>query len=164
MIWDEYGLGKLQPRERLDKCIEIIKKDKRNPMRWIAIYTAGAICYDLKKDDPMRAEIGNLMVWICHNEQHDIVKHEACFQIGLHNFEEYVDVLLDIAIHHRHHRISQHESIEALGLLRTKEDYIIKSLNALALADDSVVKVSAQFVLELLELMKNMGEYRGGKV
>lgn len=163
-IWDEYALAGLPLRERLDKCTHLIKTSKRKPQRWIAIYAAGEICYVLEKDDPMRLEIGELMVYVIKHEKDDVVKHEACFQLGLRNFDNHVDVLLDVAIHHRHHRISQHEAIEALGLLRTKEEYIIKSLKALALADDDVVRVSAKFVLELLDFLKDAGEYRGGKV
>lgn len=161
MIWDEYALGDLPPKERLDKCKELIKTSRNAAQRWIAIYSAGEICYE---DHYWDKEIGDLMAWVIHHEKNDVVKHEACFQIGLRNFADHIDDLIDVAVHHRQHVISQHEAIEALGLMRAHEDRIIKTLHGLALADSIPVRVSAKFVLQLLSLLKGKGEYRGGKV
>lgn len=163
-VWDEYGLSALPVKERLAKCTEIIKTDKSAPKRWIAIYVTGEICYETHEHDK---EIGDLMAWVCHNEKNDIVKHEACFQIGLRNLKDHIDVLLDVAVHHRGHEISRHEAIEALGLMRAHDshDQIKRSLDGLTYSDSIAVKQSAQFVLELLELLKDKGEYKkGGKI
>lgn len=161
MIWDEYTLGNLPPRERLDKCTEIIKTNKNAAQRWIAIYAAGEICYNTHYYDK---EIGDLMGWIIHHEKNDIVKHEACFQIGLRNFEDHIEDLVTVATRHSMHVISQHEAIEALGLMRADDDRIIRTLNGLELSDSEPVRESAKFVLQLLELLKGKGKYKGGRV
>lgn len=160
-VWDEYGLGKLPPKQRLAECTKQIKTSRNAAQRWIAIYTVGEICYET---DEFNIEIGDLMAWVIHHEKNDVVKHEACFQIGLRNLTDHIDDLIDVAVHHRHHVISQHEAIEALGLMRAHSDRIVKTLTGLTLVDSEPVKVSAKFVLQLLELLKNKGDYRGGKV
>lgn len=161
MIWDEYALSQLPPNERLVECTRVIRTSQKPAERWIAIYVAGEICYTTHEFD---IELGQLMAWVIHHEENDVVKHEACFQIGLRNFRAHIDDLITCAVYHRKHVISQHEAIEALGLMRADEDRIIRTLKGLALVDSEPVRVSAIFVLELLELLKGKGEYRGGKV
>lgn len=160
-VWDEYALAGLPLRERLDKCTHLIKTSKNPAERWIAIYTAGEICYS---DHYYDKEIGDLMAWVIHHEKNDIVKHEACFQIGLRNFEDHIEDLVTVATRHSMHVISQHEAIEALGLMRADDDRIIRTLNGLELSDSEPVRESAKFVLQLLELLKGKGKYKGGRV
>jgi len=83
IIFDEYDTRKLPPRERLDKIKHILRKEKDESIRWDSVWLAGEIIEVIDKDDPIFAEIADLMVWVLNNDNNGIVKHEAAFQIGV---------------------------------------------------------------------------------
>jgi hypothetical protein len=82
IIFDEYDLRKLPPRERLDKIIQILKKEPDESIRWDSVWLAGEITEVIDKDDLIFLEIAELMVWVLLNDDNGIVKHEAAFKLA----------------------------------------------------------------------------------
>jgi HEAT repeat protein len=158
VIFDEYDMRKLPPRERLDKIIEILKNEKDESVRWDCIWLAGEITEAIRLFDPMQAEIADLMVWVLQNDDNGIVKHEAAFQIGLRNMRHKIPDLLYSAQHDKSD-VARHESIEALGLMRVHE--CKEELEKMSQEPNEAVSETANFVLKRLERLKNSGEYKG---
>ncbi|HEU4483133.1 MAG TPA: hypothetical protein VFR65_08770, partial [Nitrososphaeraceae archaeon] len=61
-IFDEYDMRKLPPRMRLDKIIQILRNERDESIRWDSVWLAGEITEVIDKDDPIFAEIADLMV------------------------------------------------------------------------------------------------------
>ena len=95
IIFDEYDMRKLPPRERLDKIKYIFRNERDESIRWDSVWLAGEITEVIDKDDPMYDEIADLMVWILLNDDNGIVKHEAAFQIGLRNMKSKIPDLIN---------------------------------------------------------------------
>ena len=160
VILDEYDYRKMKPRERLTKLTEVIKTDKEDESkRWDAVWLAGEIL-DNKKNDSLRKEIEDLMVWVLQHEKNGIVKHEAAFQIGLRNMRDKIANLIDCAVHDNS-SVAKHEAIEALGMMRDQSDNTRRVLEGLTYVSDNAVSETAKFVLKRLERLKNKGAYRG---
>jgi hypothetical protein len=158
VIFDEYDMRILPPRERLDKITEILKNEKDESVRWDCIWLAGEITEAIRLFDPMQAEIADLMVWVLQNDDNGIVKHEAAFQIGLRNMRHKIPDLLYSAQHDKSD-VTRHESIEALGLMRVHE--CNEELKKMSQEPNEAVSETATFVLKRLERLKNSGEYKG---
>ena len=160
VILDEYDFRKLKPRARLNRLTKIIKTDKDDESkRWDAVWLAGEILDD-KKNDSLRPEIEDLMVWVLDNEDNGIVKHEAAFQIGLRNMRSKIPKLVDCAVHDKSD-VARHEAIEALGMMRVKDSDTKKVLEGLTYVNSKSVSETAKFVLKRLERLKDKGKYRG---
>jgi len=159
-VFDEYNMRNLPPRQRLDKVIHVLKdgNERDESIRWDCIWLAGEITEAVNKDDPICTEIADLMVWVLNNDDNGIVRHEAAFQIGLHNLRTKIPDLINSILNDKSDLV-KHEAIEALGLLRDhgSKETLIKML------DDKGVAVSetASFVLKRLERLKDRGEYKG---
>jgi HEAT repeat protein len=159
-VFDEYNMRNLPARQRLDKVIQVLKSgnERDESIRWDCIWLAGEITEAVSKDDPICTEIGDLMVWVLNNHDNGIVRHEAAFQIGLHNLRTKIPDLINSILNDKSDLV-KHEAIEALGLLRDhgSRETLIKML------DDKGVAVSetAAFVLKRLERLKDRGEYKG---
>lgn len=150
----------LPPRQRLDKVIQVLKNgnERDESIRWDCIWLAGEITEAVGKDDPIYTEIAELMVWVLNNDDNGIVRHEAAFQIGLHNIREKIPDLVNSILNDKSDLV-KHEAIEALGLLR---DHGSKETLTKMLDDKGeAVSETAAFVLKRLERLKDRGEYKG---
>ena len=150
----------LPPRQRLDKVIQVLKNgnERDESIRWDCIWLAGEITEAVDKDDPIYTEIAELMVWVLNNDDNGIVRHEAAFQIGLHNMREKIPDLVNSILNDKSDLV-KHEAIEALGLLR---DHGSKETLTKMLDDKGeAVSETAAFVLKRLERLKDRGEYKG---
>ena len=159
-VFDEYNMRTLPPRLRLDKVIQVLKNgnERDESIRWDCIWLAGEITESVSKDDPIQTEIEDLMVWVLNNDDNGIVKHEAAFQIGLHNMRAKIPDLINSILNDKSDLV-KHEAIEALGLLR---DHGSKETLTMMLEDKSeAVTETAAFVLKRLERLKDRGEYKG---
>lgn len=159
-VFDEYNMRDLTPRKRLDKIINILKSgnEQDESIRWDCIWLAGEITEAVSKDDPIYTEIADLMVWVLNNDDNAIVKHEAAFQIGLHNMRAKIPDLVNSILNDKSDLV-KHEAIEALGLLR---DHGSKETLRKMLEDKGdAVSETAAFVLKRLERLKDRGEYKG---
>lgn len=159
-VFDEYNMRNLPPRQRLDKVIHVLKKgnERDESIRWDCIWLAGEITEAVSKDDPICSEIADLMVWVLNNDDNGIVRHEAAFQIGLHNLRTKIPDLINSILNDKSDLV-KHEAIEALGLLRDQgsKETLIKMLEDKGVA----VSETAAFVLKRLERLKDRGEYKG---
>jgi HEAT repeat protein len=98
------------------------------------------------------------MVWVLNNDDNGIVRHEAAFQIGLHNMRAKIPDLVNSILNDKSDLV-KHEAIEALGLLR---DHGSKETLRKMLEDKGdAVRETAAFVLKRLERLKDRGEYKG---
>ena len=159
-VFDEYNMRNLPPRQRLDKVIHVLKdgNERDESIRWDCIWLAGEITEAVNKDDPICTEIADLMVWVLNNDDNGIVRHEAAFQIGLHNLRTKIPDLINSILNDKSDLV-KHEAIEALGLLR---DHGSKETLMKMLEDKGVaVSETASFVLKRLERLKDRGEYKG---
>ena len=159
-VFDEYNMRNLPPRQRLDKVIQVLKNgnERDESIRWDCVWLAAEITEEVGKDDPIYTEIADLMVWVLNNDDNGIVRHEAAFQIGLHNMRTKIADLVN-SILNDNSELVKHEAIEALGLLR---DHGSKETLIKMLEDKSVaVSETAAFVLKRLERLKDRGEYKG---
>ena len=150
----------MPPRQRLDKVIQVLKNgnERDESIRWDCIWLAGEITEAVGKDDPIYTEIAELMVWVLNNDDNGIVRHEAAFQIGLHNMREKIPDLVNSILNDKSDLV-KHEAIEALGLLR---DHGSKETLTKMLDDKGeAVSETAAFVLKRLERLKDRGEYKG---
>ncbi|HKQ21119.1 MAG TPA: HEAT repeat domain-containing protein [Nitrososphaeraceae archaeon] len=159
-VFDEYNMRNLPPRQRLDKVIHVLKdgNERDESIRWDCIWLAGEITEAVNKDDPICTEIADLMVWVLNNDDNGIVRHEAAFQIGLHNLRTKIPDLINSILNDKSDLV-KHEAIEALGLLRDhgSKETLIKMLEDKGVA----VSETASFVLKRLERLKDRGEYKG---
>jgi HEAT repeat protein len=159
-VFDEYNMRDLTPRKRLDKITNILKSgnEQDESIRWDCIWLAGEITEEVSKVDPISTEIADLMVWVLNNDDNGIVRHEAAFQIGLHNMRAKIPDLINSIMHDKSDLV-KHEAIEALGLLR---DHGSKATLGKMLEDKGdEVSETAAFVLKRLERLKDRGEYKG---
>ena len=159
-VFDEYNMRSLPLRHRLDKVIQVLKNgnERDESIRWDCIWLAGEITEAVSKDDPIYTEIADLMVWVLNNDDNGIVRHEAAFQIGLHNMREKIPDLVNSILNDKSDLV-KHEAIEALGLLR---DHGSKETLTKMLDDKGeAVSETAAFVLKRLERLKDRGEYKG---
>ena len=159
-VFDEYKMRDLTPRKRLDKITNILKSgnEQDESIRWDCIWLAGEITEAVNKVDPISTEIADLMVWVLNNDDNGIVRHEAAFQIGLHNMRAKIPDLVNSILNDKSNLV-KHEAIEALGLLR---DHGSKETLRKMLEDKGEgVSETAAFVLKRLERLKDRGEYKG---
>ena len=157
IIFDEYDMRKLPPRERLDKIIQILRNERDESIRWDSIWLAGEITEVIDIDDPIFAEIADLMVWVLLNDDNGIVKHEAAFQIGVRNMKAKIPYLINSALNDKNELV-RHEAIEALGLMRA---HGCKETLRKMLEDPSdAVRETAVFVLKRLDRLTNRGDYK----
>ena len=158
IIFDEYDMRKLPPRERLDKIIHILRNEIDESIRWDSVWLAGEITDEvIDIGDPIFAEIADLMVWVLLNDDNGIVKHEAAFQIGVRNMKAKIPNLINSALNDKNELV-RHEAIEALGLIRAQE---CKETLRKMLADPSyAVRETAVFVLKRLDRLTNRGDYK----
>lgn len=157
IIFDEYDIRKLPPRERLDKLMYILRNERDESIRWDSVWLAGEITEVIDMDDPIFLEIADLLVWVLLNDDNIIVKHEAAFQIGARNMRSKIPYLVDSALNDKSELV-RHESIEALGLMRAHE--CKESLRKMLNDPSDAVRKTAAFVLKRLDRLINRGDYK----
>ena len=97
-VLDEAHLRDLPVRERLDRCIYIIKNDIDESKRWDAVYLAGEIAEATSPENPIFDEVADLMSWILKNDANCVIKHEACFQIAARNMRKKIPDMINTAL------------------------------------------------------------------
>ena len=157
VIFDEYDMRKLPPRERLDKITHILRNERDESIRWDSVWLAGEITEMINISDPIFAEIADLMVWVLLNDDNGIVKHEAAFQIGVRNMRDKIPYLINSALNDKN-EIVRHEAIEALGLMRAHE--CKETLRNMLDDPSDAVRETAVFVLKRLDRLTNKGSYK----
>lgn len=159
-ILDEHDLRALPPRQRLDRCISIIKNNTDESMRWDAIYLAVEIAKE-NPTGPIFDEVSDLMSWVLKNEDDGVLKHEACFQIAAMDMRKKIPDLINTALNDKS-GIARHEALECLALMRAIEakDVLLKAL------DDPVpyVRETAAFALKRLNRFDNCQAYNPAKI
>jgi len=163
IIFDEYDIRKLPPRQRLDKIMQVLKNERDESIRWDCIWLAGEITEELinTHDDPIFDEIADLMVWVLRNDDNEIVKHEAAFQIGLRNMRAKITYLVNSALNDKSELV-RHEATEALGLMRAHE--CKETLRKMLEDPSEAVRKTAVLVLKRLDRLTNSGDYTCSKV
>jgi HEAT repeat protein len=156
-IFDEYDTRRLPPRERLDKVTQIFRNERDESVRWDAVWLAGEITEAVEKDDPILAEIADLLAWVLQNDDNIIVKHEAAFQIGARKMRDKLPDLVNAAVNDKSELV-RHESIEALGLMWAHESR--ETLIKLKQDPSDAVSQTATFVLRRLDRLKDRGDYK----
>lgn len=150
-ILDEQELWRLPPKQRLDRCEEILKNEKDESIRWDAVWVAGEIVDKREKGDAIYDGVADLLVWVLEHDDNAVVKHEASFQIAARNMRSKIPNLI-AHIENDPSGLAKHEAIEALGLMRAFEaEDLIKKYTTHPNPD---VKQTAEFVLKRLERFK----------
>jgi HEAT repeat protein len=162
-VFDEYNMRDLTPKKRLEKIEQILKSDNEQDesKRWDCVWLAGEMCETVPRHEhKFHKQIADLMVWIMNNDNNSIVRHEAAFQIGLHNIRDRIPDLLNSIVNDESELV-KHEAIEALGLLRVHSDDSTHVLKLMMKDKSPAVRDTATFVLKRLERLKDRGEYKG---
>lgn len=152
---DEHETRKLPPRERLDRCVSILKNSNDESLRWDAVWLAGEIAETSDPNDPIFDEVADLMVWVLENDDNGVVKHEAAFQIAARNMRKKIPDLINSILNDKSGLV-KHEAIESLGLMRAfdVEEMIAKEV----LNENRDVSQTAAFVLKRFARLKNLKE------
>lgn len=158
ITFDEYETRKLPVKERLEVVKHHLKHEEDQSVRWDCVWLAGEIINEVGKHMLMTKEIADLLVWVLRNDSDPIVRHEAAFQIGLHNFIDKVPDLVH-AIMNDESDVVKHESIEALGLLRHHQS--MDTLLTMLQDPSKDVRDTAWFVIKRLNRLRGQGEYKG---
>ncbi|MGQ0771781.1 MAG: HEAT repeat domain-containing protein [Nitrososphaerota archaeon] len=157
LIFDDNNIKKLPIGQRLERCRQIIENEKDESQRWDAVWLAGEIAENRSKDDPVFNQVADLMEWILENDDNNVVKHEACYQIAARNMREKIPALIKAALVDKS-GLTKHEALESLGLMRAIEAI---DLIKVALDDPSDdVRQTAAFVIKRLKRMECAGEYK----
>lgn len=156
LIFDDNNIRKLPVMERLSQCEKIIKTESDESKRWDATWLAGEIAENRSDDDPIFTKVADLMGWVLENDDNNVVKHEACYQIAARNMREKIPDLIKSALNDRS-GLTRHEALESLGLMRATEAIdLIRD----ALGDSNEdVKQTAEFVIKRLQRMQAAGAY-----
>lgn len=151
IIYEESSLLKIPAKERLNICTSILKNDKDESLRCEAIWVVGKTAHQCDTNVAIQNEVADLFEYVLKNDDNDIVKHEACFQLGEHKMKEKVTSLLEAAMNDPS-EIVRHEATEALGLMQAFEcrDAIKKILKD----PSSGVRNTAMLVLKQLDRLE----------
>jgi HEAT repeat protein len=160
-VFDEYNMRALEPYTRFQKIKKIVFEDEVDgdeSIRWDCIWLAGET-YEDNVDDDFKEKIADFMVNVMFADSNAIVRHEAAFQIGLHNMRQKIPHLLSVI--KTDGDLVKHEAIEAIGLLRERGEFAMAVLQDATKDKSPVVSDTAKFVLKRLERLKDKGEYKG---
>ena len=161
LILDDNEIRKMPIKDRLECCQQIIKNDQDESKRWDAVWLAGEIVEERTEGDPIFDKVSDLMAWILENDDNNVVKHEACYQIAARNMRAKIPTLINSALHDKS-GLTRHEALESLGLMRAIEavDLIKKASED----PNEDVRQTARFVIKRLERMKKMGSYKPSQI
>lgn len=153
IIYEESSLLQLPISDLLDTCENIIKNGDDESLRGEAIWVLGKTANRLNNDDSNREKIAEMLEYVLKFDDNDIVKHEACFQLGEHKFFSKIDTLVNSALNDPS-EIVRHEAVEAFGLMQAfnHRDVIRKALED----ENSGVRQTASFVLKQLDRLEKI--------
>jgi len=151
IVYEQSLILKMPIKERLKTCASILHNEKDESLRGEAVWVLGATAGELDLADPLRNEIGDLLEFVLVNDKNDVVKHEACFQIGEYGLKNKLSVLANSALHDPSELV-RHEAVEALGLIRAfdQRDVLFKALND----EKDCVRQTAAFVLKQMDRLE----------
>jgi HEAT repeat protein len=152
IILDENKLRDLPFRERLDKCISILKNETDESLRWDAVWLVGEIA-ELNPSGAFFDEVSDIMVWVLKNDNNGVVKHEACYQIAARDMRKKIPDLIETALNDKS-VITKHEAIEALGLMRAFE--AMELISKATTDTNPEVRETAVFVIKRLNRLQNV--------
>lgn len=160
-VLDEANLRALPARERLDRCISIMKNESDVSKRWDAVYLAGEIAEATSPEDPIFDEVSDLMSWILQNDDDCVIKHEACFQIAARNMRKKIPDMINTALNDKS-GVAKHEALECLALMRAFES---REVMVKALQDPiSYVSETAAFALKRLDRLDKNEIYKPSRI
>jgi len=161
LIFDDDKIRELPVALRLERCKEIIHAEKDESKRWDAVWLVGEMAENRNEGDPIFNEVADLMGWVLENDDNNVVKHEACYQIAARNMRAKIPSLIKAALEDKS-GLTRHEAIESLGLMRATEvtELIKESLNDPL--DD--VRQTAAFVIKRLKRMEAAGAYKPSNI
>ncbi len=161
LILDDLKIRKLPIVKRLKHCQQIIQHERDESKRWDAVWLAGEMAENRTEGDPVFDKVSELMAWVLENDDNNVVKHEACYQIAARNIRSKIPVLIRSALNDKS-GLTKHEALESLGLMRATEAIdLIKD----ALEDPNEdVKQTASFVIKRLRRMQNAGMYKPSQI
>jgi len=150
-VYEQSNLFKLSFRQRIDECTAIIKNSGDESLRGEAVWVLGATASEIANDDAIKDMIGDLLEFVIVSDFNDVVKHEACFQLGEYNFKKKIPVLVQAALNDRSELV-RHEAVEALGLIQAFDErpVIMKALQD----EKECVRQTAVFVLKQLDRLE----------
>jgi HEAT repeat protein len=160
-ILDDNKIRKLPMAERLKYCQKIMRHEQDESKRWDAVWLAGEIAENRIEGDPVFDKVSELMAWVLENDDNNVVKHEACYQIAARNMRSKIPVLIKAALNDKS-GLTKHEALESLGLMRATEaiDLIMDALED----PNEDVKQTASFVIKRLRRMQNAGMYKPSQI
>jgi HEAT repeat protein len=151
-ILDDLNIRSLPPQGRFDKLSYILKNSDDESLRVDSVWLLSEMGDSVKVSDPLYEKIADMLVWVLQNDKNGVVKHEAAYEIGRQNMINKIPDLLRAAVHDDNVLV-RHESVEALGLMKTDE---FKEKVKVCLKDTTKeVRESAMFVLKRIERRKN---------
>jgi len=161
LVLDDIKIRKLPIVERLKHCQKIIQHEQDESKRWDAVWLAGEMAENRAEGDPIFDKVSDLMTWVLENDDNNVVKHEACYQIAARNIRSKIPVLIKAVLNDKS-GLTKHEALESLGLMRATEAIdLIKE----ALEDPNEdVKQTASFVIKRLRRMQNAGMYKPSQI
>jgi len=161
LILDDSKIRDLPLRDRLERCQRIIESDQDESKRWDAVWLAGEMAENRVEGDPIFDRISDIMAWVLENDDNNVVKHEACYQIAARNMRSKIPTLINSALNDKS-GLTKHEALESLGLMRATEAIdLIKSATE---DPNDDVRQTAAFVIKRLDRMKNAGSYEPSKI
>lgn len=161
LILDDDNIRKLPVEMRLERCEHIIRYEQDESKRWDAVWLAGEIAEGRNGGDPIFERVADLMAWVLENDDNNVVKHEACYQIAARNMRSKIPALIDAALRDKS-GLTKHEALESLGLMRATEaiDLIEEATND----PNDDVKQTAVFVIKRLRRMQQAGAYKPSEI
>lgn len=150
-VYEQSPMLMMPVRERISLCASIIENDQDESLRGEAVWVLGATVNELRPDDQLRNEIGELLEYVLQHDKNDVVKHEACFQLGEYNLTKKIPALVRAALCDRSELV-RHEAVEALGLIQAFDQ---RAVLQQALKDEKdCVRQTAAFVLKQLDRLE----------
>lgn len=161
LILDDNKIRELPIKERLERCHQIIKNEQDESKRWDAVWLAGEIAENKAEGDPVFDDVADLMAWVLENDDNNVVKHEACYQIAARNMRSKIPALIKAALTDKS-GLTKHEALESLGLMRATEAIdLIKDATS---DPNDDVRQTALFVIKRLRRMQKSGAYKPSEI
>lgn len=151
-VLDDLNIRKLSAQERFDKLSYMLKNSGDESLRVDSVWLLSEMRDFVKASDPLYEKIADMLVWVLQNDRNGVVKHEAAYEIGKQNMINKIPDLLHAAVHDDDVLV-RHESVEALGLMKTDE---FKEKVKVCLEDPTKeVRETTMFVLKRVARRKN---------
>ncbi len=151
-VLDDLNMRKLSAQERFDRLSHMLKNSEDESLRVDCVWLMSEMRDFVNVSDPLYEKIADMLVWVLKNDKNGVVKHEAAYEIGKQNMINKIPDLLQAAVRDDDVLV-RHESVEALGLMKTDE---FKEQVKVCLKDPAnEVRATTMFVLKRLERRRN---------